>query len=107
VIYDNLSRGLTFAYVCLVLVFFRAGYFSKAMMIYKKLFSFRFNFNLVQLSAEKGPLNLLISFAVIISFYFINRLYLSKFTFLFSFIAFFSIIILSKDVSHTFIYFQF
>ncbi|MES1159964.1 MAG: MBOAT family O-acyltransferase [Bacteroidota bacterium] len=107
IVYDNVSQALTFAYVCLALVFFRAGYFSKAILVFKTLLSFKFTFNLTQLCAEKGPLNLLISFAVLGSFYFINKLYQSKFNFLFSFVAFFSIIILSKDVSHTFIYFQF
>jgi len=107
ILYDNISRGLTFAYVCVALVFFRSGYLNRAMLIYKTLFSFKFSYNLTQLCAEKGPLNLLISFAVILSFYLINSLYKSRFTFLFSLVAFFSIIILSKDVEHTFIYFQF
>jgi D-alanyl-lipoteichoic acid acyltransferase DltB (MBOAT superfamily) len=106
-VYNNISRLLTFIYLCLALVFFRAGYIGKAMLVYKTLFSFKFSFNLTQLCAGKGPLNLLISFAVIVSFYLINRLYQSRLVYIFSTVALFSIVILSKDVSHTFIYFQF
>ncbi len=100
-IYDNLSIALTFSYVSLALVFFRAGFLSKAILVYKTLFSFRFSFNLTQLCAEKGPLNLLLSFSVIFSFYFISWLYKSSYKFLFSIVALLLIIILSKDVSHT------
>ncbi len=106
-LYNPISQLLTFSFVCLALVFFRAGTFSKTKLVFKTLFSFHFSFNLTQLCAEKGPLNLLLSFLVIFSFYFINKLYKSRLTFAFSIIAFFSIIILSKDVSRTFIYFQF
>jgi alginate O-acetyltransferase complex protein AlgI len=107
VIYNGVSQVLTFSFVALALIFFRSGTFAKAALVFKTLFSFHFQFNLTQISADKGPLNLILSFLVIISFYFIVKLYNSRRVSLFSIIAFFSIIILSKDVARTFIYFQF
>lgn len=107
IVYNNVSIFLTFSFVCLALVFFRAANFQKAIFIYKTLFSFKFHFNLAQLCAEKGPLNLLISLAVIGSYYFITKLYHSRYKTVFPFIAIFSIVLLSKDISNTFIYFQF
>jgi alginate O-acetyltransferase complex protein AlgI len=106
-IYNGISLVLTFIYLCFTWVFFRAESMNKAKLILQKLFSFQAHFNLTQLSAEKGPLNLLLSFFVILLFYFINKLYKTRWAFLFSFIAFFLIIILGKDGSRTFIYFQF
>ena len=107
ILYDNISLLLTFSYVCLALVFFRAGSLTGALQVFKKLFSFQLSFNLTQLCAEKGPLNLLLSFAVILCYYFIYRLYKTRFTLVYSILTFFLIIILSKDVAYTFIYFQF
>jgi alginate O-acetyltransferase complex protein AlgI len=107
VIYNTVSILLTFSFVTFALVFFRAGTFSRVKQVFKTLFSFNFHFNLTQICAEKGPLNLLLSFLVLLFFYFITKLYKSRFAFLFSVIAFLSIIILSKDVTNTFIYFQF
>lgn len=105
--YDIASQVLTFSYVCIALIFFRAGTINKATLIFKSFFALNFSFNLPQISAGKGPLNLLLSFSVIISLYIINKLYESKFEFTFLFVAFMSIIIFSKDVTKTFIYFQF
>lgn len=107
IVYDNISIFLTFTFVCLALVFFRAGTFQRAILVYKTLFSFSFHFNLTQLCAEKGPLNLLISLAVVGSYYFMTKLYQSRYKVIFPFIALFCIVVLSKDTSNTFIYFQF
>jgi len=106
-LYNTISCILTFLFVSFAWVFFRAESFGKVRLIFETLFSFHLDFNLTQLSAEKGPLNLLLSFFVIGLFYFINKLYKSKWAFMFSLVTFFLIIILSKDGSQTFIYFQF
>ena len=106
-LYNTISCILTFLFVSFAWVFFRAESFGKVKLIFETLFSFHLDFNLTQLSAEKGPLNLLLSFFVIGLFYFINKLYKSKWAFMFSLVTFFLIIILSKDGSQTFIYFQF
>jgi alginate O-acetyltransferase complex protein AlgI len=107
IIYDNISRFLTFMFVSFAMVFFRSESFQKVKLIFKTVFSFQIKFNLTQLCAEKGPLNLLLSFAMIFLFYFINKLYRSKWAFMFSLVTLFLIIILGKDGSKTFVYFQF
>jgi alginate O-acetyltransferase complex protein AlgI len=106
-IYNKLSQLLVFIFLCFTWVFFRAESFDKVKQIFKTLFSFNFHFNLTQLCAEKGPLNLVLSFFVLFLFYFLNKLYKSKWGFMFSLLAFFLLIILGKDGSKTFIYFQF
>jgi alginate O-acetyltransferase complex protein AlgI len=107
ILYDGISWFLTFIVLCFSWVFFRAESMNKAKLIFKKLFSFQLHFNLTQVSAEKGPLNLLLSFFVILLFYFMNKLYKTRWAFIFSLVAFFLIIILGKDGSRTFVYFQF
>jgi len=107
IIYTPLSQLLTFTFVAFSWIFFRAESFTKVKMIFRQLFSFHVNFNLAQLSAEKGPLNLLLSFFVIFLVYYIERLYRSRWVTAFSMIVFFLIIILGKDGTKSFIYFQF
>ena len=107
VIYNPLSQLLTFTFVAFSWIFFRAESFTKVKMIFRQLFSFHVSFNLTQLSAEKGPLNLLLSFFVIFLVYYIEKLYRSRWVTAFSMIVFFLIIILGKDGTKSFIYFQF
>ena len=57
--------AVTFAWI-----FFRANSLNQAIAYITKILEFDFSFNLVQVSAQKGPLNLVISLAVIILLYF-------------------------------------
>ncbi|MCC6181483.1 MAG: MBOAT family protein [Bacteroidia bacterium] len=91
-------------------VFFRAQNFDQAMLFYKKLCSFDFTLNLTQICAEKGPLNLLLSFVALgflfLSYYLPKDLKI-KHNVLFLFTIFFLIVILGKNGHSDFIYFQF
>ena len=55
---------VTFAWI-----FFRANSFNQAIEYINKIIDFDFSLNLVQVSAEKGPLNLAISISVIVLLY--------------------------------------
>jgi len=112
--YPGLHRSINIIIVfCLVSfawVFFRAKDFSQAAIFYKKLFSFDFTLNLAQICAEKGPLNLVLSFVVIgllfLSYLLPKNLKIKR-NVLFLFTVVFLIVILGKNGSSEFIYFQF
>ena len=61
---------LVYFLVTFAWIFFRANSFNQAIVYINKIIEFDFSLNLVQVSAEKGPLNLLISMLVIIMLYF-------------------------------------
>lgn len=60
---------LVFSLVTFTWIFFRAENIHQAFEYIIKLFEFNFSFNLVQICAEKGPLNLLISIFSIVLLY--------------------------------------
>ena len=104
------NRLTVFVLVTFAWIFFRAESFDKASAVIHKLFSHDYSFNLVQLSAERGPLNLLLSFVVIgllaLSYKLPADLKLKN-SLVFLAVTTFIIIILGKNAGAEFIYFQF
>ncbi|MEO8151179.1 MAG: MBOAT family O-acyltransferase [Bacteroidia bacterium] len=108
VIYFN--RAVVFIAVTFAWIFFRAKTFDQAMQVIHKLGDLDFSLNLTQLCAEKGPLNLVISFLVIgllIISYRLPRELKLKHNVAFVTVVTFLIILLGKDGKADFIYFQF
>ena len=109
-LYRFLNQSVVFLLVTFAWIFFRAENFDKAMAIIHKLLAFDFTFNLYQVSAERGPLNLLMTFFVIgllgLSYVLPANLKLKR-NLLFQILTIFLIIILSKNAGTEFIYFQF
>ncbi len=60
---------LVYFFVTFAWIFFRANSLNHAIAYINKIIEFDFSLNLVQISAEKGPLNLLISMLVIVMLY--------------------------------------
>ncbi len=105
-----INQTAVFLAISFAWIFFRAETFIKAKLVIAKLLSMDFSLNISQISAEKGPFNLLLSFFCIILWFFIklpkykeslsrNLIFLIGITFL--------IITLGKGESAEFIYFQF
>ncbi len=108
---NKLINQLTvFVLVTFAWIFFRAENFGVANGIIHKLFARDYSMNLTQLSAEKGPLNLIMSFFVIgllgLSYKLPVNMKL-KHNLLFLTVTTFIIIILGKNAGAEFIYFQF
>lgn len=105
-----INQCIVFALVTFAWIFFRAENFAKAHAIISKLFAFDFKFNLSQLSGSLGPLNLLLSFAVIgllrLSYFLPENMKL-KHSLLFLIVVTFLIVTLGKYAGAEFIYFQF
>lgn len=107
----RLLNGLSvFVLVTFAWIFFRAENFHQAKAIIQKIFIFDGSYNLAQLSAGKGPLNLAMSFGVIgllaLSYKLPQNMKL-KHNLLFIVLIAFLIIILGKNAGAEFIYFQF
>jgi len=105
-----LNRVAVFILVTFAWIFFRAENFQKASQMIHKLCEMNFSKNMTQLSAEKGPFNLLLSFVFIGVLFLSYRLPKSmklKHNVLFLFATILLIIILGKDAKSEFIYFQF
>jgi alginate O-acetyltransferase complex protein AlgI len=104
---------LVFVLVTVAWVFFRASSLHEAMQMMKLMFSNDISFNIAQLSAGKGPFNLVLSFLVIgflMIAYFLPRdmqFKSIKANIGFLIVAIFLLFILSKDAQGEFIYFQF
>jgi len=109
-IYKFINQLMVFILVTFAWIFFRAESFHKAKAVIGKLFEGTWSHNLTQLAAEKGPLNLILSFFVIgllaLSYWLPVNLKL-KHSLLFLIITIFIIIILGKNGGAEFIYFQF
>ena len=91
-------------------IFFRAENFHVAGQMINKLMQHDFSLNMSQLSAGKGPLNLVLSFVVIFILglsYLLPRDLKLRYNLLFMFCVTFLILILGRDVKSEFIYFQF
>ena len=102
-----------FVLVTIAWVFFRAGSIDEAFQMIKLMFSTDFSMNLTQLSAGKGPFNLVLSFLAIL---FLMLIYFlpkdMQFKNIKANIAFLTVsivllFIFSKDAQGEFIYFQF
>lgn len=105
-----INQVTIFVIVTFAWIFFRAENFNKAYLVIHKLFEGSFKWNLVQVSAEKGPMGLLMDFFVIgllLLSYRLPKDLKVKNDFLFLFIFTFLIIILGKNGASEFIYFQF
>jgi D-alanyl-lipoteichoic acid acyltransferase DltB (MBOAT superfamily) len=104
---------LVFSLVTLTWVFFRADSISQAFEYLYKFSNFDFKFNLVQISAERGPLNLILSiFSILLlylSYLLPQNLIFKKESHSILFIAITILIIILIGINGTeeFIYFQF
>jgi D-alanyl-lipoteichoic acid acyltransferase DltB (MBOAT superfamily) len=110
----KLFKQLTvFLLVTVAWVFFRASSIDEAAQMIKLMFRTDLSFNLTQLSAGKGPFNLVLSFMVILTLfltYFLPidmRFRNQKVNVGFLIITIFLLFILSKNAQGEFIYFQF
>jgi alginate O-acetyltransferase complex protein AlgI len=107
---NAISIFLTFNFVVFADAFFRGNSVGQVIRLFRQLFQFDFSLNLTQLSAGRGPLNLLLSFGVI-GLLFISYLLPSglkmKNSLAFLAVTTFLIIILGKNAGAEFIYFQF
>jgi alginate O-acetyltransferase complex protein AlgI len=107
---NAISIFLTFNFVVFADAFFRGNSVGQVFRLFRQLFQFDFSLNLTQLSAGRGPLNLLLSFGVI-GLLFISYLLPSglkmKNSLAFLAVTTFLIIILGKNAGAEFIYFQF
>lgn len=107
------KRLMVFILVTIAWVFFRASTLDEAIQMIRLMFSSDFSFNLTQLSAGKGPFNLVLSFMVVLLLMLAYFLPLSmkfkslKANICFLTVAIFLLFILSKDAQGEFIYFQF
>jgi len=109
-LYRFINQLAVFFLVTFAWIFFRAENFGKAKAIIQKIFSFDGSYNLTQLSAGKGPLNLAMSFAVIgllALSYILPKDMKLKHSLVFIVLIAFLIIILGKNAGAEFIYFQF
>jgi D-alanyl-lipoteichoic acid acyltransferase DltB (MBOAT superfamily) len=105
-----LSQLSVFVLVTFAWIFFRAENFAKANAMIHKLLAADYSLNLTQLSAERGPLNLFMSFFVIgllaLSYKLPANMKLKR-SLPFLIVTTFLIIILGKNAGADFIYFQF
>jgi len=109
-LYTFLNRLAVFALVTFAWIFFRAESFHKAKAIITNLFGGTWSFNLAQLCAYKGPVNLALSALAIGLLALSYRLPANmklKNSLLFLVITTFIIIFLGKNGETDFIYFQF
>jgi alginate O-acetyltransferase complex protein AlgI len=106
----TLSRLTVFGLVTFAWIFFRAKNIEQAREFINILLRFDFSLNIPVICAEKGPFNLIISFAVIgllmLSYLLPKNLQIKHST-IFIIVTVFLIIILGKDAAEEFIYFQF
>ena len=109
-LYKLANQIIVFVLVTFAWIFFRSENFHKARAVISKLAACDFRFNLSQISADLGPLNLVLSFGVIgllgLSYYLPPNLKV-KHSLAFLTITTFLIIILGKNAGAEFIYFQF
>ncbi len=105
-----INQLVIFALVTFAWIFFRAPNFTIARAAINKFLEFNFTYNMVQICAEKGPLNLALDFVAILllclSYYLPKNLKLRN-NLLFLCVTTFIIIILGKNGLTEFIYFQF
>ena len=105
-----INRIVVFLLVTFAWIFFRAKTLSESKLIINKLFSFDFSFNLTQICAEKGLLNFILTFVCILLLLIITipkEPQNSNRSIAFLIITSFLIVILGKNESAEFIYFQF
>jgi alginate O-acetyltransferase complex protein AlgI len=91
-------------------IFFRSENVNQAWLVIQKLTAFDTSLNIAQLTAEKGPLNLLLSFVAIGLLALSYKLPLNlkiKYPVSFACLMIFVILLLGKNGSDEFIYFQF
>lgn len=109
-LYKFINQCIVFIIVTFAWIFFRAENFKQAKAIIHKFFECNFSHNLTQLSAGRGPLNLLLTFFVIgllmLSYRLPANLKLKN-SLLFLIVTTFVIITLGKNAGAEFIYFQF
>jgi alginate O-acetyltransferase complex protein AlgI len=109
-LYKFINQCIVFTLVTFAWIFFRAENFHKAKEVIHKVLECNFSFNITQLAAEKGPLNLFLSFFVIgllaLSYRLPANLKLKN-SLLFLAVTTFIIFILGKNAGAEFIYFQF
>ena len=105
-----LNVSMTFLLVTIAWVFFRAPSFHDASLIFGKLWNWENSWNMVQLCANKGPFNMLLSFVaiVLLSFsYLLPKKLEIKYNLLFLIVITLLIVLIGKSSNDDFIYFQF
>lgn len=108
-----IQQAIVFILVTVAWVFFRASTLSEALQMIKLMFSADISFNLTELSAGKGPFNLLLSLVAVVFLFLIYflpaemRFKNLKLNIAFLTTVIFLLFILSKDAQGEFIYFQF
>jgi len=104
------NRTIVFILVTFAWIFFRAENFHVANDMIHKLCKLDFSFNAFTITADKGPINFIISFFVILLLalsYLLPANLKFKNNLLFLIVITFLIITLGRDVKSDFIYFQF
>jgi alginate O-acetyltransferase complex protein AlgI len=107
---DVISALAVFVAVTFAWIFFRSENVNQAWLVIQKLTAFDTSLNIAQLTAEKGPLNLLLSFVAIGLLALSYKLPLNlkiKYPVSFACLMIFVILLLGKNGSDEFIYFQF
>ncbi|MUU77885.1 MBOAT family O-acyltransferase [Winogradskyella endarachnes] len=113
IFHKSINILFVFTIVTITWVFFRAESLRQAIEYFNRLFLFDFSFNLVQVCAEKGPLNLILSIFSIILLY-LSYLLPKNLVFknetqslFFILLTIFIILIIGINGTAEFIYFQF
>jgi alginate O-acetyltransferase complex protein AlgI len=98
----------TFLIISLTWIFFRSENILQSMQIFNRLFSFSFQYNLNEISAGKGPLNLIFSTTFIIILLFIEKFKIHEKNNKYIISIFILLILLFGNYGNNeFIYFQF
>ncbi len=109
-LYINCCRIFIFFIISFVRIYFRAESVTQAHQMFSKIFEWKFVWNMVDITASKGPFSLLMDFAVIALLFLSYRLpqtfkFKNNLAFLVSITLL--IILLGKNGHEQFIYFQF
>lgn len=110
IIYKGVSVIFVFMMVSLAWVFFRADNIEQAFQFFRKLTAFDLHTNMAQLSAFRGPLNLILTFLVVILLLCSRRIpemLEKRGSIAIAVVSTFLIILFGPNESGQFIYFQF
>lgn len=105
-----INQLTVFVLIAIARIFFRSENFHKASQVIHKILECNFSRNMVQITASKGPLNLMLDFLVVGLLFLSYKLPANlklKNNLLFLTVTVFLIIILGKNAATDFIYFQF
>ena len=107
---DIVSQAFVFIYISLSWVFFRSESVAKALGVFNKILEFHWSVNLSEVFAGPGRLNFVLICTALILYILISKIparYYNKMEFSYIFCLIFIIILLGKNSTSEFIYFQF